>query len=103
MFGARDLNFLHFPKHRKSIQLKIDWDTNFRLFYKNNVFVVKLGWMWVFSVKCVSLTTLGHFRKNKKIWKRKKTTGHQAAVSIGRFPTFGKRNRRVRNGIQSKD
>jgi hypothetical protein len=102
MFGARDHNFLHFPKHRKSIQLKVDCDTNFRLFYKKNVFVVKLGWMWVFSVECVSPTTLGHFRKSKKNWKRKKTTGRQAAVSIGMFPIFGKWNRRVRKGINRR-
>ncbi len=37
MFGARDHNSLHFPKHRKSIQFKIDCDTNFRLFKKKRV------------------------------------------------------------------
>jgi len=56
--------------------------------------------MWVFSVKCVSPTTLGHFRKNKKIWKRQKTTGHQAAISIGRFSLFGKWNRAGKKGYK---
>jgi hypothetical protein len=44
MFGARDHNSLHFPRHRKSIQLKIDCDTNFRLLKKKKGFCSKT-WM----------------------------------------------------------
>jgi hypothetical protein len=70
MFGARDHNSLHFRKHRKSIQLKIDCDKNFRL-----------------------------FKKKPCLWR---TTGHQAAVSIGRFSLFGKWSRPVRKGINRR-